>query len=173
MVLKLMACGCFLMGSFGYGYSKVRDYQKHYEELLYIRYILNSLLIETESRKGTFGENCLTLSGKIKSPYKEIFEELYQLLERERKRSPHTYWNEKVEALATVLMLKKEEVRILRGVIKCTDGTTIAMPLEVLRQTLSEWENVIREAEHVRKDRSKVALCLSITVGLLLCITII
>ena len=172
MVLKLMACGCFLMGSIGFGYMKVREYQKRYEELVYIRYILNSLLLETESHKGTFGENCLTLSAKIKSPYKEVFEELYLLLERERRREPHTYWNEKIRELASVLILKKEEVRILQGVIRCTDGTTIAMPLEVLRQSLSEWDNVIREAENVRKDRSKVTLCLSITVGLILCITI-
>lgn len=173
MIFKLMACSCFILGSIGFGWTKVKEYHRRYEELIYIKYILNSLLLETESHKGTFGESCFALSMGLKEPYKSIFEGLYQLLERERRQEPRIYWNEKIRELSGVLMLRKEEERILQGVIRCTDGTTMAMPLEVLRQSLAEWDNVIHEAEVVRKDRSKVTLCLSVTAGLVLCITII
>lgn len=172
-MFKLLACGCFLMGSLGYGYSKVNEYQKRYEELIYIRYILNTLLLETTNHRGTFGENCLSVSSKIKEPYKKMFETMYYVLEKERKHSPYIYWENAIKELASKVLLKREEVRILQGVIKCTDGTTIGMPVEVMRQSLSEWDTVIAEADKVRKEKSKVTLCLSISAGLLLCITIL
>ena len=168
-----MACGCFILGSSGFGYMKVKEYQKRYEELVYIRYILYSLLMETESHRGTFGESCRALSDKLKEPYREMFLGLYLLLERERREDPGVYWEEKIRSLATNIMLQKEEIRILLGIIRCTDGTTLAMPIEVLRQSLSEWEGIIYAADAVRKEKSKVTLCLSVSAGLLLCITII
>lgn len=173
MLLKLMACVCFLFGSGGYGYIKVREYQKRYEELVYIRYILNTLLLETENHRGTFGENCLIVSDRLKEPYRKMFHGLYHLLERERIEEPAKYWADKITALASEIRLQKEEIRILQGVIRCTEGTTLAMPLEVLRQSLTEWEDVIHKADTVRKEKSRVTLCLSVSAGLLLCITII
>lgn len=172
-MIKALACVCFIMGSVGFGYIKVREYAKHYDELVYIKYILNCMLIEIENRGGTFGETCLALSRKLKVPYKEIFRGLYELLEKERNENPYTYWNAKIGELTKTVYLKKDEACILQDVIRCADGTNLAMPLEVLKESIVEWDKVIRRAEQVRKERSKVTLCLSITVGLLLCITII
>lgn len=172
-MIKMLACICFLLGSCGFGCIKVLEYKKRCNELIYIRYILNTMLLETENRRGTFGETCLVMSGKIRQPYGEIFQGLYDLLERERTEKPQVYWEKKIKELAGLLLLKKEEIHILEGIIRCADGTTLSMPLEVLRESLSEWDKVIRSAEQVQKERSKVTLCLSITVGLLLCITVI
>lgn len=172
-MLKLLACVCFISGSCGFGILKVLEYKRRYEELTYIRYILNTLLLETQNRKGTFGESCFRLASKLKTPYCNIFMGLYRMLEKERKKNPRIYWEEKMKELAPDIPLKQEEVKILQGVIRCVDGTTLAMPLEVLKESITEWDKVIQSAEQVRKERSKVTLCLSITVGLLLCITII
>ncbi len=172
-MLKILACACFISGSCGFGCLKVLEYKRRYEELTYIRYILNTLLLETQNRRGTFGESCFRLASKIKAPYCDIFMGLYRMLEKERKKPPHIYWEDKMKELAPGIPLKQEEVKILQGVIRCVDGTTPAMPIEVLRESIIEWDKVIRTAEQVRKERSKVTLCLSITVGLLLCITVI
>ena len=172
-MLKIIACICFLIGSCGFGYIKVSEYGKRYEELIYLRYILSSLLLELQSRRGTFGENCLELYSKIKEHYANIFYGLYELLERERKKPPEIYWNDKIKELSEQILLKKEEIKILQGVIRCAGGTTPSMPMEVLQESLTEWDKVIVAAEQVRKEKSKVTFCLSITAGLLLCITII
>ncbi len=172
-MIKALACICFIVGSTGFGYIKVLEYAKHYEELVYIKYILGCMLIELENGRGTFGETCLRLSSKLKAPYKDIFNGLYDLLEKEREETPHTYWNQKISELAGSIYLKKAEINILQGIIRCADGTTLAMPLEVIRESITELDKVIRSAEQVRKERSKVTLCLSIMVGLLLCITLI
>ncbi len=172
-MIKMLACICFLLGSCGYGCIKVREYRKRCDELIYIRYILNTMLLETENRRGTFGETCLVMSGKLRQPYREIFQGLYDLLERERTETPKVYWENKIKELAKLLLLKKEEIHILQGIIRCADGTTLSMPMEVLRDSLSEWDRVIYSARQVQKEKSKVTLCLSIAVGLLLCITVI
>ena len=138
-----------------------------------IRYVINALLMEMENFKGTFGENCLVLSRKIKQPYKNIFNGLYELLEKERKEAPGIYWERQMEALGKHLYLRKEELNILKEMIRCVEGNTITIPIESLRQTLVEWDKVMKQAERIRTDRSKVTLCLSITVGLILCITIL
>lgn len=172
-MIKALVCVCFIVGSVGFGYIKVLEYAKHYEELIYIKYILSCMLIEIENGRGTFGETCLTLSKKLRTPYRDIFQGLYELLEKERDKNPYTYWSIKISELAEKVYLKKGEEEILQGVIRCADGTTIATPLEVIKESIVEWDKVIRTAEQVRKERSKVTLCLSITVGLLLCITVI
>lgn len=169
-MLKIPACICFIIGCFGFGYSKVREYKKRYDELIYIRYILNLLFLETESRRGTFGENCLAVAAKVKEPYKRIFEELYELLEKERKKMPKLYWEEKIRELTPCIPLKKDEADILQGIIRCVDGTTLGMPLEVLRESISAWDKVIIKAEQIKNEKSKVTMCLSVTSGLLLCI---
>ena len=172
-MIKALACVCFIVGSLGYGYIKVLEYAKHYEELVYIKYILNCMLIEIENGRGTFGETCLSLAKKLRTPYRDIFQGLYELLEKERNENPYIYWSIKISELAGNVYLKKDEEEILQGVIRCADGATIATPLEVIRESIMEWDKVIQTAEQVRKERGKVTLCLSITVGLLLCITVI
>ncbi len=172
-MIKVLACVCFIVGSVGFGYIKVTEYAKHYEELVYIKHILNCMKIEIENGRGTFGETCLTLAKKLSPPYRDIFQGLYELLERARNKNPYTYWSIKINELAGIVCLKKDEEEILQGVIRCADGTTIATPLEVIKESIVEWDKAIRSAEQVRKERSKVTLCLSITVGLLLCITVI
>lgn len=172
-MLKALACACFLMGSFGFGFFKISEYKKRHEEMVYIRYIINALLIEMENFKGTFGENCLTLSKKLKAPYRDIFYGLYNLLEKERIETPVVYWEQQISELAGKLCLKKEEIYILRGMIKCVEGTTLTMPLEIIRQTLVEWDKAMKQAEIMKNERTKVTLCLSITAGFILCITII
>ncbi len=172
-MIKALACVCFIVGSVGFGYIKVTEYAKHYEELVYIKYILNCMKIEIENGRGTFGETCLALSKKLRTPYRDIFQGLYELLEKKRDEKPYTYWNIKISELVGMVCLKKNEEGILRGIIRCADGTTIATPLEVIKESIVEWDKAIRLAEQVRKERSKVTLCLSITVGLLLCITVI
>ncbi len=172
-MLKIPACICFLMGCIGFGYFKVLEYKRRYDELVYIRYILNALLLETENKRGTLGESCLFLSSKLKEPYKRIFNGLYELLEKERKKMPQLYWEEKMQELAPFIPLKKEEVDILKGIIRCADGTTLGMPVEVLRESISEWDKVIATAEQARKEKSKVTIYLSLTTGLLLCILVI
>ena len=87
-MLKLLACACFISGSCGFGCLKVLEYKRRYEELTYIRYILNTLLLETQNRRGTFGESCFRLASKIKAPYCDIFMGLYRMLEKERKNIP-------------------------------------------------------------------------------------
>ncbi len=172
-MMKILACLCLLLGSCGFGCMKVREYRKHCDELNYIRYILNTMLIETENHRGTFGETCLAVASKLKEPYKDFFLGLYNLLEKERMETPHIYWEKKIEELSGHLALTKDEISILRDVIRCADATTLMMPLELLRQSMVEWDKAIISAEKVRMERSKVTLCLSISVGLLLCITII
>lgn len=172
-MLKIPACIFFLLGCFGFGYFKVSEYKRRYDELVYIKYILNALLLETENKRGTLGECCLFLSSKLKDPYKRIFSGLYELLEVERKKLPQRYWEEKIQELSPCIPLKKDEVDILKGVIRCADGTTPAMPVEVLRESISEWDKVIAAAELARKEKSKVTIYLSLTTGLLLCILVI
>lgn len=172
-MMKILACGCFLLGSSGFGFIKVWEYKRRCNELIYIRYILNTMLIEMEHQRGTFGETCLSLSAKLKQPYSDMFLGLYQLLEKERLETPVTYWETKICTLAGDLMLNKEEIAILRGVIRCVDGSTLMMPLEIIRQSMVEWDKAIIAAERIRNERSKVTLCLSVTAGLLLCITVI
>ena len=173
VMIKAMVCGCFLIGCCGYGFCKLVEYKKRYDEMVYIRYIINVLLMEMENFKGTFGENCLVLSRKIKQPYSDIFKGLYVHLEKERKEAPGIYWERQMEALGKHLYLRKEELNILKEMIRCVEGDTITMPIESLRQTLVEWDKVMKQAERIRTDRSRVTLCLSITVGLILCITIL
>lgn len=172
-MIKALACACFLMGSCGFGLFKMIEYKKRHEEIVYIRYVINSLLMEMENFKGTFGENCLVISKKIKQPYSEIFKGLYYLLEKERRESPGVYWERQMEELGKHLCLKKEELRILQEMIQCVEGNTLAVPLDSLRQTMVEWDKIIKQAEHVRTERTKVTLCLSVTAGLILCITIL
>ena len=172
-MLKIPACICFFMGCFGFGYFKVMEYKRRYEELIYIRYILNALLLEMEHKRGTLGESCLFLASKIKEPYKSIFNDLYELLEKERKKMPQFYWAEKMSELARCISLKKEEITILQGVIRCADGTAMEMPVEVLRESITEWDKVIVREEQTQKEKSKVTICLSLTAGLLLCILVI
>lgn len=172
-MIKLLACCCFLLGAYGFGICKVKEYKKHYQELVYIRYIINTMLIEVENHRETFGETCLAVSKKVKEPYVDMFLGLYTLLEKERQQSPICYWEEKIGELAESLLLKKEEIEILRGIIRCADCTTISMPLEVLRQSMVEWDKAILQAECIKNERSKVTLCLSLTAGLILCITIL
>ncbi len=172
-MMKLLACICFLLGSSGFGWMKVLEYRKRHEELRYIRYVLNTMLIEMENKRGTFGETSLSISKKLRFPYSDIFAGLYHLLERERKEEPFVYWAEKIEELSQKLLLKKEETDILKGLVSCMDATTITEPLDILRQTMVEWDKVINKAEKVRSDRSRVTLVLSVSVGLVLCITIL
>lgn len=172
-MLKVLACICFLVGSGGFGWIKVKEYEKRCEELSYIKYILNTMLVEIENHRTTFGETCLLLSRKLKEPYREMFAGLYQLLENERREKPNIYWERKINELSEKLMLKKEENTILNGIIRCSDATALTMPLEIIKQSMAEWDKVISEAERIRAERSRVMLCLSFTVGILLCITII
>lgn len=171
--MKYIACICFLVGSGGFGFVKVVEYRKRYRELVYIKYILNMMLVEIENHRETFGETCLAISDKVKEPYKEMFAGLYGLLEREREEIPEKYWKKRTELLATELMLTNEEKEILFGVIRCADCNMISMPLDILRQTLAEWDKVIIKAEEIKNERSKVTLTLSIAVGLILCITVL
>lgn len=172
-MLKIPACICFIIGCFGFGYGKIREYKKHYEELVYIRYILNLLLLEIENKRGTLGEICLVLASKLREPYRAIFKDLFELLEKERKKTPRLYWEEKIKELASYITLKKEEKDILQSVIRCAEGTVPKMPMEVLRESISEWDKVIAKAEQTKNEKSKVTMCLSITTGLLLCVLVI
>ena len=171
--MKGIACICFLFGCGGFGFFKINDYRRHYRELVYIKYILNTMIIEMENHRGTFGETCFVLSQKVKKPYNEIFEGLYHLLEEERSNTPERYWNEKMDILSKELELLREEKEILQGIIRCADSNTLSIPLEVLRQSLVEWDKVILSAEKIKNERSKVTLALSITAGLILCITVL
>lgn len=172
-MIKMLACCCFIVGCCGFGGMKVREYGKRYEELTYIRYLLNTMLIELESHRATLGETCLALATKLREPYKDIFLGLYDLLEKERLETPHVYWERQISELSRQLNLKKEETRILREIIHIADATTMIMPLEVVRQSMVEWDKVIAAAEKVRNEKSRVTMCLSITTGLLLCILVI
>ncbi len=172
-MMKAVACACFLMGSMGFGFFKVVEYKNRYEEMVYIRYIMNLLLMEMENFRGTFGENCFVLSKKIKQPYSGIFKGLYYLLEKERKETPVVYWERQMKELGKHLCLKTEELKILLGMIQCVEGDTITVPLETMRQTMVEWDKVMKQAECIRTNRTKVTLCLSVTVGFILCITIL
>ncbi len=172
-MLKIPACVCFLIGCFGFGFGKVSEYKKRYDELVYIRYILNLLLLEIENKRGTLGESFFVLASKLREPYCTFFKDLYKLLEKERKKAPWFYWEEKIKELAVNIPLKKEETDILQSVIRCADGTVAEMPIEVLRESISEWDKVITKAEQIKNEKSKVTMCLSVTTGLLLCILVI
>ncbi|MBQ8246191.1 MAG: stage III sporulation protein AB [Lachnospiraceae bacterium] len=172
-MVKLIACVCFLTGCTGYGLIKATEYKKRYNEMIYIKYILQTMLIDMEHHRGTFGETCLAVSEGLRQPYQKIFYELYQLLECERIERPEVYWGQCMDKLAKELLLNKEETGILQQVIKCVNGTTVNMPLENMKQCLDEWDKAIQKAERVRNEKSRVTIYLSITAGLLLCITII
>lgn len=172
-MVKLLACGCLLAGSSGFGVLKVLEYRKRYKELIYIRYILNTVLITLEHHGGTFGETCFLLARRFRPPYNDLFQGLYQTLEKERNEEPGVYWKEQIELVGRKVLLNKEEKAILQGLVRCMDTTTLSMPLDVIRQSLLEWDKAVSQAEEVCRDKSKVTLCLSVAAGVILCITVL
>ena len=99
--------------------------------------------------------------------------ELYQLLELERNLSPKDYWEQKWEEVSKKLLLKNNELEIIKGMIRCADATTVSLPAEILQQIMEEWDKVIYDAEQVKKNYTRVSLCLGFSVGMVLCISVL
>lgn len=155
-------------GCAGYGIACAREYEMKYRELLYFKQVISNLIITLKKGRYTFGECCFEVALSSREPYKKIFMSMYESLENERMLTLGEIWQRGVRMLAEELKMK--ELETLRQCVHFGDTSFVEQPVEALIDVNYALEQLIYQTEKVKKDRSRLAICLGLSAGILLCL---
>ncbi len=155
-------------GCSGYGLSCAAEYEKKYRELLYCKQVITNLAISLEKGCLTFGECCYEVAGGCREPYKTILIQMYESLEIQREWALDAVWCEGMKKLMRQLQIK--ELETLQHCACLGNTAFFQQPVAVLEDVNATLEQLIMQTQKVKRERSRLAICLGLSTGCLLCI---
>lgn len=167
----MIRCVPFLLilaGCTGYGISCAREYESKYRELIYLKQVMTNLKIALNNGRLTFGECCYEVSRSCRKPYDEVLSEMYIRLEKERECGLVEVWQSGLGRLVKELDIK--ELGSLQQATYLGDATFVEQPVETIEELIVVVEDLIRQTEKVKKEKSRLSICLGISGGCMLCL---
>lgn len=172
-MLRLIGIVFLMCGSFGVGWSLRTRMKDNLNALYQIRQIFKMLQNEIIYSKAPLPEACRRIGSKIKAPYKDAFEEIYEKMTVNNGCSFNDVWKQSMEKCLKGLALSEEDKKVCMDFGDCAGYMDGKMQAESIEQYMHRLDLSVKKLEEDMTNKSKVVMSLSVMGGLLVAIILI
>ncbi|NLL76771.1 MAG: hypothetical protein GX235_05940 [Clostridiales bacterium] len=172
-MLRFIGIVLLMSGSFGLGWSLKNRMKENLNSLYQIQQIFKMLQNEITYSKASLPEACRRIGYKVKEPYGNAFEEIYEKMLINSGCSFSEIWKQSMKKYLNGVTLSEEEKKICLDFGDCAGYVDGKMQAQAIEQYIHRLELSVKKLEEDIINKSKVIMSLSVMGGLLITIILI
>lgn len=173
MYLKILGSILIIAATSGIGYWYSREFQKHLNELQYIRQMFIMIYGEIQYTQEAFGEVFTHLGRQLKEPYSCWFQSMAAEIHARRRTSFTELWCEAVDIHLSENHLKKEDLCELKDLGSQMGYLDTDTQLGVIKLYTGKLEVRIETARAGLAAKKRLCNCLGIMSGIFIAIILV
>lgn len=172
-MLRLLGVLFIFMGSFGYGLTYREQCRKRCEELINLELIFKILQSEITYKKQPLPSACREIGTRLGGREGKTLLEISQEMESGKGRAFGEVWEEKWTSYGEGSYLEQQEKEILLGFSSFAGYADENMQQEILKQHEETISRIRKGVEEESREKKKLVMTLSLSVGALLTILLL
>lgn len=173
MYLKVLGSVLIIAATSGIGYWYSHEFQKHLNELQYLRQMFIMIYGEIRYTQESFGEVFSHLERQLKEPYAEWFRNMAENIQDRSRTSFSELWSEAIDLCLGISHLKKEDLAELKDLGAQMGYLDADTQLGVLKLYTEKLEIRIQTIRTGLASKKRLCNCLGIMSGIFIAIILV